>query len=180
MYILQCMRHAVCSESEILFKCRGQYIGGCKLLNRRNTLDIKRSDIHCYHGTKNDGGLLVRRMPVQQQDGVIDYHLFNCIPCLSWKQRSCTKARPTAAETTNICFAKQQPSPHKPQARDRISVQMWPNCISAVLLSNHGIRSASGLFFYFSATLWCEQQYFGAYCGNLQIHISTYFANLQL
>ena len=65
-------------ESEILFKCRGQYIGGGKLLNRRNTLDIKRSDIHCYlfifhieSWTKNDGGLLVRRMPVQQQDGVI-------------------------------------------------------------------------------------------------------------
>ena len=35
-------------ESEILFKCRGQYIGGGKLLNRRNTLDIKRNDIHCY------------------------------------------------------------------------------------------------------------------------------------
>ena len=123
MYILQCMRHAVCSESEILFKCRGQYIGGCKLLNRRNTLDIKRSDIHCYHGTKNDGGLLVRRMPVQQQDGVIDYHLFKCIPCLSWKQLSCTKARPTAAETTNIYFAKQQPSPHKPQARDSMTCE---------------------------------------------------------
>ena len=28
-------------ESEILFKCRGQYIGGGKLLNRRNTLDIR-------------------------------------------------------------------------------------------------------------------------------------------
>ena len=25
------------------------------------------------HGTKNDGGLLVRRMPVQKQDGVIDH-----------------------------------------------------------------------------------------------------------
>ena len=35
-------------ESEILFKCRGQYIGGGKLLNRRNTLDINRSDTHCY------------------------------------------------------------------------------------------------------------------------------------
>ena len=55
-------------ESEIHFKCRGQYIGGGKLLNRRNTLDIKRNDIHCYftlnRGTKNDGGLLVRRMPM--------------------------------------------------------------------------------------------------------------------
>ena len=41
-------KYAVCSESEILFKCRGQCIGGGKLLYRRNTLDIKRSDIHCY------------------------------------------------------------------------------------------------------------------------------------
>ena len=32
-----------------------------------------------HHGTKNDGGLLVRRIPVQQQDGVIDYDLFNYI-----------------------------------------------------------------------------------------------------
>ena len=70
MYILQCMRHncygcrkadspalpsvyihlsnytktekyAVCSKRVILFKCRGQYIAGGKLLNRRNTLDNK-------------------------------------------------------------------------------------------------------------------------------------------
>ena len=35
-------------ESEILFKSRGQYMGGGRLLNRKNTLDIKRNDIHCY------------------------------------------------------------------------------------------------------------------------------------
>ena len=41
-------KYAICGKRVILFKCRGQYIGGGKLLNRRNTLDIKRSDIHCY------------------------------------------------------------------------------------------------------------------------------------
>ena len=40
-------KYAVCSK-RVRFFLRGQYIGGGKLLNRRNTLDIKRSDIHCY------------------------------------------------------------------------------------------------------------------------------------
>ena len=91
-------------KSEIL--CKWQDYATCTLV-----VAIKKIDIYCYlfilnHGTKNAGGLLMRWMPVQQQDGVIDYNLFNCIPCLSWKQGSCTKARPTAAETTVICFAK--------------------------------------------------------------------------
>ena len=47
---------------------------------------------------------------MQQQDG-------NDRPCLTWIQGSCTKARPKAVETTVIYFAKQEPSPHKPQTR---------------------------------------------------------------
>ena len=62
-------------DSEIFFKCRGHYIGGGKLLNRRNTPDVKRCSLLGFtlnRGSKNDGGLLVRWIPVQQQDGVID------------------------------------------------------------------------------------------------------------
>ena len=63
-------------ESEILFKCRGQYIGGGKLLNRRNTLDIRGmifTAIFTLNRGTIDGGLLVRRMPVQQRGRVIDH-----------------------------------------------------------------------------------------------------------
>ena len=49
-------------------------------------------------------------------------------PCLTWTQGSCTKARPTAAETTVICFTKQEPSPHKPQARDSMTCDRSMGC----------------------------------------------------
>ena len=39
------VKYAICGKRVkfFLIKCRGQYVGGGKLLNRRNTLDIKRN-----------------------------------------------------------------------------------------------------------------------------------------
>ena len=40
-------KYTVCGKRvRFFFKCRGQYISGGKLLNRRNTLDIKRGDTY--------------------------------------------------------------------------------------------------------------------------------------
>ena len=109
------------SGKRVIFFLR---VGGSTLvvLTRRNTLDIKGNDIHCY--------LFIFHIKSWDQERWWPSREIDANATMGWvidhashgyRAAALKLDQQHAAETTVSCSAKLEPSPHKPQARDSIT-----------------------------------------------------------